>query len=221
MMWWLLAGLALLLPAALYLVGRRSETRAMQDRELVLTPRGRVELESARSYVDGRIALLDFTYERARDAQDGGRWHDAMLMLDQACALIEDYCPTMMRSLAALSVLSRMVSAMAPAAPLRPRAFRLRQLEGLALVNQLAHHFVVSTGERFRLRLYFLARAFQTLLRVVTGATQRVKQTRPAEPEWRELDAARRDARTLSDEWLESFRVLLVSLAAEPRRLDR
>jgi hypothetical protein len=110
-----------------------------------------------------------------------------------------------------------MAAAVAPSPPLRVRAFHLRQLEGLALLNQFLHQFLVSTGERFRIRLYFLGRAFQTLLSVVLRATQRAKQTRPAEPEWHQLEAARRDVRTLSDEWLESFRILLMSLAAERR----
>jgi hypothetical protein len=140
-----------------------------------------------------------------------------MRLLDEGCRLIEDYCPSMIRSLAALSVLSRMAAAVAPAPPLRVRTLHLRQLEGLALLNQFIHQFLVSTGERFRIRLYFLGRAFQTLLSVVLRATQRAKQTRPAEPEWQQLEAARRDVRTLSDEWLESFRVLLMSLAAERR----
>jgi hypothetical protein len=221
MMWWLLGGLALLLPGVLFLVGRRSESRAMQDWELVVTPRGCHELDRAAGFVDSRVALLDFTCDHAQEARDAGRTADAMRMLDQGCTLIEEYCPTMLRSLAALSVLSRMVSAMAPAPPLRPSAFRLRQLEGLARLNQLLHHFVVTTGERFRLRLYFLARAFQTLLRVVAGATRRARQAGRAAPEWSELEAARHDVRALSDEWLASFRLLLLSLAADARQPGR
>lgn len=216
MLWWLLVWV-IAFGLLLALDGRRRARRVLRDWELVLTPKGERVLDLARTRVQGKLALMEFTYSQARRAQDVGRTREAMRLLDEGCHLIEQYCPSMMRSLAALAVLSRMASAVAPVQPLDFRAFRLRQIEGIALLNQFVHHLLVTTGERFRLRVYFLARAFATLLRVVTGATQRVKQTRPAEPEWRQLEAACHDVHSLSDEWLESFRVLLMSLAAERR----
>ena len=55
---------------------------------------------------------------------------------------------------------SRMVSAMAPVTPLRPRDFRLSQIASLAYLNGVLHQFLVSTSERFRLKVYILGQSF-------------------------------------------------------------
>ena len=216
-MWWLIGLAAVTVPVLLYLIGRRSEQETLRDWELVLTPRGAAELREAETRVEAELSLVDFNYERARAAQDVGQTAEALRLLDAGCHLIEQYCPSMLRSLAAMSVLSRMVGAMAPVRPLVARTFSLRELAQLAYLNQFLHHFLVTTAERFRLRVHILARGFATLLRVVARSTQRAKLTRPAEPEWQRLEAARHDVRALSGESLESFRVLLLSISAERR----
>jgi hypothetical protein len=205
-----------MLCVALFVDGRRREQAVLRDWELALSPRAVQALAIAEERITAELALIDLMYDDAREHREVGRTADAIRLLDQGCTLIENYCPTMLRSLAALSVLSRMAAAMAPPRPLRPRAFKLRELEGFALLNQFVHQFLVTTGERFRLRLYFLARGFRALVRIVTNATQRAKDVR-AEVEWGQLEAAQHDVRSLSDEWLESFRLLLMSLAAERR----
>jgi DNA-binding MarR family transcriptional regulator len=215
-MWMILALTLVALPCFLYFVARRSEEETIRDWELVLTPKGREHLEAVRSYTSTELALLDWTYERAREAEDLGRTEEALRLLDTGCRLIEAYCPSWTRSLSAMSVLSRMVSAMANVRPLRPQAFRLRELAQLARLNQFVHQFLVTTGERFRLRLYILARAFGTLLRIVMLSRAHVK-TRVAAPNWEAVEAARRDVHTLSDESIETFRLLLASLEAERR----
>ena len=215
--WLVLAMSAVLCLVLLYLDGRRRERAVLRDWELALTPKGEAELRKAERRVQAELALVDLTYTRAREAQDIGQTAEAMRLLDAGCQLIEQYCPTMLRSLAAMAVLSRMVAAMAPVRPMRPGRFRLRQLTSLAYLNQFLHHFLVSTGERFRLRVYSLARGFTALARVVMGSTERVKLSRPAEHEWQQLEAARHDAHTLSHESLETLHVLLISMAAERR----
>jgi hypothetical protein len=216
-MWWLIViALVTLLPVV-YLAGRRSERATMKDWELVLTPRGKQALQSLTQETRAELALMDITYEQARGAFSDGNLQQSLRLLDLGCRLVESYCPTMIRSLAAMSVLSRMVAAMAPVKPLRPRAFKLRQLGNLAYMNAFLHHFLVSTSERFRLRLYILGRGFLTLMRVVTRATVGLQAAPEASPEWKSLEAARKDVRTLSEESLETFRVLLMSMEAERR----
>jgi hypothetical protein len=216
-MWWLIViALVTLLPVV-YLAGRRSERATMKDWELVLTPRGQQALQSLTQETRAELALVDITYDQARGAAADGNLQQSLRLLDLGCRLVENYCPTMIRSLAAMSVLSRMVAAMAPVKPLRPRAFKLRQLANLAYMNAFLHHFLVGTTERFRLRLYILGRGFLTLMRVVTRATAGVKATPEASPEWQSLEAARKDVRVLSEESLETFRVLLMSMEAERR----
>ena len=221
-MWmWIILGLTgFALPFFLYVVARRSEEETIRDWELVLTPKGREHLEAVRSYTNTELALVDWTYDQAREAQNLGRSQEALRLLDTGCRLIEAYCPSWTRSLAAMSVLSRMVSAMGAVRPLRPNAFSLRELAQLARLNQFIHQFLVTTGERFRLRLYILARAFGTLLRVVMRSRVNL-HARTAEPNWENVEAARRDVRTLSDESIETFRLLLASLEAESRAVSK
>jgi hypothetical protein len=124
----------------------------------------------------------------------------------------------MLRLLAAMAAFSRMVAAMAPVPPLRPRDFRLAQLVSLAYLNRLLHQFLVSTGERFRLRLYILGRSFGLATRFLLESTRRIlRREGEAEREWAQIEAIRDDLETLTDESLASLKVLLASLGAERR----
>ncbi len=216
-MWlWILAASLALCGLLLFLDGRRREQTIMRDWAMVLSPRGNQEIQAMRTQVGAELDLVDLTYDKAREAQVLGRNEEALQLLECGCRLIEAYCPTMLRALAAWSVLSRMVAAMAPVKPLRPVGFRLPELVQLARLNQFFHHLVVTTGERFRLRLYILARGFQTLTRVIVGTTRRLKE-HPTVPEWERTAVARLDMRTLSEESIDALRALLVSLEAERR----
>jgi hypothetical protein len=215
MWWWAIGSAGGLILILLFVDGRRREQTVLRNWELALTPRGERALQTLRNDTGANLALVDLTYDRALDAAAAGDVAQALRLLDAGCRLIEGYCPTMLRSLAAMSVLSRMVAAMAPVRPLRPASFQLRQLTSLAYVNAFVHHFLVTTAERFRLRLFIIGRGFLTIVRVVTSSTA-ASRTRPeVKPLWEHLDAARRDVRTLTDETVEAFRVLVMSLAAE------
>jgi hypothetical protein len=111
-----------------------------------------------------------------------------------------------------------MVSAMAPVTPLRPRDFRLTELASLAYLNTLVHRFLVSTAERFRLRVYILGQSFGLATRALFRSTQRIVGGEPeAEREWEQVEAVRQDFDTLTRDSLDTLRVLLTSLAAERR----
>ena len=102
----------------------------------------------------------------------------------------------MLRLLSAMATFSRMVSAMAPVSPLRPQGFRLAQLASLAYLNQFLHQFLVSTGERFRLRVYVLGRGFGLATRFLMQSTQRIVQNQPeSEREWEQIEALRQTSR--------------------------
>lgn len=214
---WLIAVAAtVLIPLLLYVDGLRRERAVERDWQIVLTPKGRAELERARARVGAQLELVDLTYAQARTARDLGSNDEALRLLEVGCDLIEHYCPTMLRAIAAMSVLSRMVAAMAPPRPLRPAAFKLRELAQLARLNAFLHHFLVTSMERFRLRLAIMARAFATIGRVVLRSTRRAHAGPDAlGVELPRLEAARADVRTLSDESLDALRMLLEGLAAE------
>jgi hypothetical protein len=217
-MFWLLAlGGPLALLLALYLDGRRRERKVLRDWELVLGGRGERALQALQHHTDAEVALVEFTYTKAREARDVGHMSEALRLLDCGCRAIEEFCPSVLRSLAAMAVLSRMVAAMAPVTPLRPQNFKLRQLGQLAFLGQFLHYFLVTTAERFRLRVHILARGFATLLRVVGRATRRIHAAPRMEADWDQIDAARQDVRALTQDYIESFRILLLSIAAEKR----
>jgi hypothetical protein len=211
-----LSGAAVLL--VLFLLGRRDEGKVRRDWELLLTPRGEKVYRSIESRVQSEMALADMTYDEAFTVRELGSVEEAKHLLDVGYKVIEKFSPNMLKLLAAMATFSRMVSAMAPVAPLRPQAFRITQIASLAYLNQLVHRFVVTTSERFRLRVYILGRSFGLATRFLLDSTRRIVRNEPeADREWDQIQAVRQDFQTLTDESLESLRVLLTSLAAEKR----
>ena len=102
--------------------------------------------------------------------------------------------------------------------PLRPKDFRLTELASLAYLNGLIHQFLVSTSERFRLRIYILGQSFGLATRSLLRSTERIAADDPeAAKEWEQVDAIRQDFDTLTRDSLDTLRVLLTSLAAEKR----
>jgi hypothetical protein len=216
-MWfWLTCGGAIVSGIALLLLdGRRRERAIARDWQLVLTPKGQRELDRLQDNVKAKLTLADYVYERAFEAQRRGDYGDAIELVDLGCQVIEYYTPTMIRALGAMAVLSRMAAAIAPVRPLRPKDFRLAQIVHLAQLNRFFHYLLVTTAERFRFRVYILQRGFRTLGALVFRSSQ---HGRPGQtPDWPQLEAANHDVVTLSEESIETFRALLVSLAAERR----
>jgi hypothetical protein len=170
------------------------------------------------------MQLADMTYDEAFTVRELGSVDEAKQLLDVGYKVIEKFSPNMLKLLAAMATFSRMVSAMAPISPLRPQGFRMAQIASLAYLNQFLHRFVVTTAERYRLRVYILGRSFGLATRFLLDSTRRIVANEPdAEREWEQIQAVRQDFQTLTDESLDSLRVLLTSLAAEKREhlLDR
>lgn len=202
--------------AVLFLLGRRNEHAVRRDWDTLLTPKGERLYHSIENRFRVELALAEMTYEDAFSVRELGSTEEAMHLLDVGYKAIERFSPDMMRLLSAMAMFSRMVSAMAPVKPLTPRDFKLAQLASLAHLNRFLHQFVVSTSERYRLRLYIIGRGFGLASRQLLKSTKRIVENTPeAEREWEQLQAIRHDYQTLTDESLESLRVLLTSLAAD------
>jgi hypothetical protein len=214
---WLTAALSLAFCLILlFLDGRRRERKVWRDWELLLSPRGERAYQAMEKRVHAELALADFALGRAAEARRLGSTEQAMQLLDTGCAIIKWFAPGMGKALAGMAVFSRMVSAMAPVTPLRPADFQLAQLSSLAYLNRLIHQFLVSTNERFRLRVYILRRAFDLAMHFLLQAQGRIQEKDPqGEAAWQMVATLRHDFGTLTEESLESFRVLLTSLAAE------
>lgn len=202
----------------LWFLGRRNERKVHRDWELLLTPKGEKLYRSIETRVSSEMQLANLTYDEAFTVRELGSVDEAKHLLDVGYRVIEKFSPNMLKLLGAMSTFSRMVSAMAPVRPLRPQHFRLGQIASLAYLNQLFHNFVVTTTERFRLKVYILGRSFGLATRFLLGSTQRIVTGQPdSEKEWQQIQFIREDFQTLTDESLESLRVLLTSLAAEGR----
>lgn len=201
-----------------WLDGRRRDRALMRDWEMLLTPKAEESLTGLQKRVEFDLGLADVLYTQAESARESGDHTQALRLLDAGCRLIEAYCPNAMRSLAAMGVLSRMVVAIAPVRPLRPRDFQVGELSRLAYVGRFVHHLLVTTAERFRLRVQVLSRGFAVIMRLVFRSRQQASSAGAATPQdWDQIQALRHDVRVLTDESLESFRVLLVSLTGARR----
>jgi hypothetical protein len=157
-------------------------------------------------------------YDEAFAIRELGSVDDAIRLLDVGYKVIETFAPNMLRLLKTMSAFSRMVSAMAPIQPLRPADFRLPEIVSLAVLNRMLHQFLVSAAERFRLRTYVLGRSFGLAMRFLVRSTRRiVARERETEREWEQIHAIRHDFQALTDESLESLRLLLTALDANAR----
>jgi len=168
--------------------------------------------------VQSELALADVTYEKAFEIRELGSVDEAIRLLDVGYRVIENFAPSMLKLLAAMATFSRMVSAMAPVRPLRPSDFHITEIVSLAYLNRLLHQFLVSTAERFRLRVYVLGRCFGIATRYLFTSTRRIAERQTeSEREWEQIQAIRSDFQLLTDESLDSLRVLLTSLDLEKR----
>lgn len=217
-MWWMIGASVLGCFVVLYLFGRRNEKAVRRDWQLLLTPRGEKVYRTIEGRVQSEIALATLTYDEALAHRQLGSVTEARELLDVGYRVIERFNPTMLQLLTTMAVFSRMVSAMAPVTPLSPRDFRLTEIASLAYLNGILHQFLVSTSERFRLRLYVLGQSFGLATRALLRSTRRILGEEPeAEQEWEQVDAVRQDYETLTHDSLDTLRVLLTSLAAERR----
>lgn len=215
-MWWLLAVAFLGGLLILVLMGQRNEHEVRRDWEMLLTPKGARVLRGIESRVRGQLDLANLTYEEAFSVRELGSVEEAKELLEAGYRVLEHFSPSMYRLLAAMSTFSRMVSAMAPMPPLRPPRFRVSQISSMAHLHRLLHHVLVSSNERFRLRTYILGRSFALASRVLMRSTHNiVRGAGETEREWDQIQAVRADMTLLTNESLDSLKILLASLAAE------
>ena len=202
----------------LFLLGRRNERAVKRDWALLLSPSSEKLYKRLEGRVQCELALADITYEKAFEIRELGSVDEAIRLLDVGYRVIENFAPSMLKLLAAMATFSRMVSAMAPVRPLRPANFKLAEIVSLAYLNRLLHQFLVSTAERFRLRVYVLGRCFAIASRYLFTSTRRiVERQSESEREWEQIQAIRSDFQLLTDESLDSLRILLTSLDLEKR----
>ena len=217
--WVTIAGAVVSCLVILVLVGRRNERLIRRDWELLLTPRGEKVYGAIEGKVRAEIGMADLSFEHALVYRELGTMEEAIRLLDVGYRVIEKFAPDMLRLLAMMATFSRMVSAIAPVQPLRPKDFRLVQVSSLAYLHGMLHRFLVSASERYRLKMYILGRSFGLATRFLLKSIQNLGVgATEATREWDQIEAIRSDFQTLTDESLDSLRVLLTAMAREDRQ---
>lgn len=193
----------------LWMVGSFNQALADEEWSTVLSPAGRQAFAHLHEMWRLEEDLVDWSYERAANAS--AERVEALRLLaasyDYLAALVPDRTDRLKR----MALYSRLVLAIAPLPPVRPSRFRLSGVAAAARLGVMAHHFLVATGERFRLRLFVLRQGFRLVLRTLLD-TQRRLEAEDARAEWDRILAARHDFRRLDDETIESCRVLVAAL---------
>ncbi len=217
--WLTIGGSVVSCLVVLFLIGRRNERLIRRDWEILLTPKGEKVYGAIEGRVRSEIGMADLSFEHALVYRQLGTTEEARRLLDVGYRVIEKFAPDMLRLLAAMATFSRMVSAIAPVQPLRPKNFRIVQLASLAYLNGMLHQFLVSAAERYRLKLYILGRSFGLATRFLLRSIQNLGSgTAEPDREWEQIEAIRADFQTLTDESLDSLRVLLTAMARDDRQ---
>ncbi len=131
--------------------------------------------------------------------------------------MVESCSETLPSLLKNLAVLSWQAAAILPTPPLRPLRFHMAQLRTLAGLHAVGHHLLATTRERFRLRVAVLRYGLRAALGMLRRSTQSLVMQPEGLANWTRVAMIRADLGTLTDESLESLRVLLASLAAVRR----
>jgi hypothetical protein len=201
-----------------FALGRRQDQATHRTWEYPLTPRGERLYRTLAGGVEGDLELAVLTYSEAFAIRESGSHSEALRLLCAGHTLVESCGSRLLRLLAAMSTFSRQAQAVAPMTPLEPRSFRLLPLAAMAALGRALDHVLVSTPERFRLRVYLLAHGYGFAARSLLRDSERmVRRGSWNAAEWQRIQSIHGDFTTLTRELLGSLRALLTSLAAEPR----
>jgi len=192
------------------------DAEILRDWDKMLSPWGREMYQALERRVEGDARMVDYAYERAFMARNSGSIEEAVRLLEVGLQVVERTSPEMVSMLREMAVASRMAAAISPIAPLRPQSFRLPRLSTIVVFAALAHHFLLTAAERYRLRAWALERGFGLVRRLLLQSTRRIRENRvDPHPDWDRVAAARADLRALSAASLRTFHALLMSLSAE------
>jgi hypothetical protein len=200
--------------AFLVMMGRLDEARTLREWELALTPEGKTVFTTVANQLRHERGMADQSDERAVEARDVESWDEAARFLRAGASVVESCSATLPELLRNLSVLSWQAAAIMPLPPLRPFDFRVAQLRTLAGIHNLLHHLLATSRERFRLRIAVLRYGLRAAVGLLLRNTHALVARPDARSTWDRVAAIRGDLGTLTDESLESLRVLLGSLAA-------
>lgn len=207
--------------AFLVLMGHVDEAATLRDWEIALTPDGQGVFARVAQQVRHEHGMAEESYARAAEARRAGSLEDAVCYLRAGARVVEACSDTLPALLRNLSVLSWQAAAILPVHPLRPFGFHAGQLRTLATFHVVVHHLLATTRERFRLKIAVLRYGIRAAVGMLLRNTRALFARPDTVSEWDRVSAIRADISALTEESLDSLRVLLASLAAVRREPGR
>ena len=207
-------GLLLLGWIVLVILARRNEKRVRSDWQTLLSPASEKIFRHARVEIETNTTMVEVAVQEALAIKRLGDFDEAVRFLNIGSEVIERFTPNLLSLLTVMAKFSRMVSAMAPVNPVLPEGFHLAELTNLAHLHKMLHQMLISTKQRFRLKLFIIGKGISItsrylLLRIKDIVTHR-SQT---DKEWEEIIGIGNDFQKLSQESVRSFHALLEALS--------
>lgn len=200
------------LPFVLWWIGR-VRNPPWDDWQMIFDARGHRAYRTLRERMQWDRETIDETYGQALAARYRGSTEEGERMLDLGYNFLAEVAGERRQLLGQIALYTRMIGSVLPAPPLTPARFRLGTLGTLTGLAFVAHHFLVTSRERLQLRLCILRLGFRIVLRTIFRGSRGAMNAN-ADLAWARINAGREDFHALSEESLESLRVLLLSLAA-------
>lgn len=196
----------------LALVARRNEavTRGLWEEALSGEC---ASLDAVRAQILQEREMADVSYRAADLARASNDPDEAARLLRVGARVVESCADTLPQLLRSMSTLARQAAAIAPVDPLRAERFKLTRLRGLARAQAVVHAFLVTSRERLAFRLRVLRFAVPAATRWLVAAHYRTAAAPTSPKEWLQLSDVRGDMGALTQESLETLRVVLRSLA--------
>jgi hypothetical protein len=157
--------------------------------------------------------MADDTLAAAQEARGRIEMAEARRLLDLACGVITTAMPDRMARLEAMSKCCRMLAAVAPLPPVLPREFRMREMVGLGALGTVVHHLLAGMKERFQWAVLLLGWGYRVVLRGAVRANDAVQRDADLAAQWARFGEAVDDFKTLDQQHVRAFSVLLASLA--------
>lgn len=195
-------------------VDRQRQDDLQRAMDGVLTRRGQGTVDRLAEMVDDQKYILGRHHGTAQAVLQDGRYEAAAARMALGCTAIEELAPDFLTAVRALHNLTRAVSVIASASPVRADAFRVRGLRGIAGAGHVLHHLLLTGRQQIRLRLGVVLTVFRLALRDLRGTTARATR-RPADlPTWKRIDALVTDLGTAGDEAVVAARQIVQALDA-------
>jgi hypothetical protein len=191
-----------------WVIGRYHYAGIDVDWNELATPAGQRALADLRRRFALERPVIDMAIGRPVEVAAAGDEAEGIRLLVGGYEYMAGLAQDRAQLLRSMARYSRMVTAMMPLQPLAPRAFRLRGLATVAGLAAVAHHFLVTVPERFRLRAAVLGAGLRIVLRALARAG-----ARGGPPKWQIAVDALADWHTLDAETLESFRALMTAVS--------